>query len=346
VRQDPRRNSCLVPICNQLEAWLTACYTPRVRTRWHVCVSAGLLEALLAGSSSVRSAPEPTPTPASEPPAEVTVQTDEPRFAAPTRRDRIGRIWAPVMINGKGPFRLVLDTGASHSAVTPATAQLLGAPVNQAAATVTGFTGSAVVSSISASSMEVGDLLIGPTRLPVLPDVFGGAQGVLGGEVLADKRIVADFGHDRLVIARSKKEPAQSGFTVIRLKVIKGGLLIADAHVGGVPCKVLIDTGAQLSVGNEALRTALMSHPRSKEETDIKGVTLDVQRGDYVSAPEIQLGDLRIRGVSIVFGDMFLFQHWKLTAQPVLLLGMDLLGSFRVLIIDYRERQMQVSLRG
>ena len=51
---------------------------------------------------------------------EVVVQALEPRYVAPTLRDRIGRIWAPVMINGKGPFRLVLDTGASRSAVSGA----------------------------------------------------------------------------------------------------------------------------------------------------------------------------------------------------------------------------------
>ena len=46
----------------------------------------------------------------------------EPRYVAPTLRDRIGRVWAPVYINGQGPLRLVLDTGASASAVTVGTA--------------------------------------------------------------------------------------------------------------------------------------------------------------------------------------------------------------------------------
>ncbi len=52
-----------------------------------------------------------TENPASAELNELTVTAPEPRFVAPTRRDRIGRIWAPVQINGKGPFRLVLDTG-------------------------------------------------------------------------------------------------------------------------------------------------------------------------------------------------------------------------------------------
>ena len=40
---------------------------------------------------------------------EIMVEAPEPRYVSPTRRDQIGRIWAPVMINGHGPFRLVLD---------------------------------------------------------------------------------------------------------------------------------------------------------------------------------------------------------------------------------------------
>jgi len=47
---------------------------------------------------------------------------------------------------------------------------------------VTGFTGSAVVPTIHVGRLEVGDLLLGPADLPVLADVFGGAQGVLGIE--------------------------------------------------------------------------------------------------------------------------------------------------------------------
>ena len=39
----------------------------------------------------------------------------EPLFAAPTRLDRIGRVMTHVMVNGKGPFRFVIDTGASRS---------------------------------------------------------------------------------------------------------------------------------------------------------------------------------------------------------------------------------------
>ncbi|HYL00834.1 MAG TPA: pepsin/retropepsin-like aspartic protease family protein [Steroidobacteraceae bacterium] len=264
---------------------------------------------------------------------------------ARTTRDRIGRIWAPVLIDGKGPFRLVLDTGANHSAIIPSTAAVLGSPGAASATVVTGFTGSAVVPSVSVSRMEVGDLLLGPTTLPVVADVFGGAQGVLGNEGLAGKRIFADFMHDRLEISSSHGEPAHSGFSVVPLKVAEGGLLIADIRVGGVRCRAIIDTGAQGSVGNLPLREALMRRPpRDARRAEIEGVTLDVQTGDNVPAPQIEMGGLTITGVHIVFGDMYLFQHWHMTEKPVLLFGMDLLGSFDTLIIDYRLRELQIRL--
>ena len=291
------------------------------------------------------STPAP-PAGLAEPPlSEVVVEAPEPRFVAKTTRDRIGRIWAPVLIDGKGPFRLVLDTGANHSAVIPSTAAVLGSPGAAAATVVTGFTGSAVVPTIAVSRMEVGDLLFGPTTLPVVPDVFGGAQGVLGNEGLAGKRIFADFMHDRLEISTSHGDPPHIGFSVVPLKVVEGGLLLADLRVGGIRCKAIIDTGAQGTVGNLPLREALMRHPpRDSNRAQIIGVTLDVQSGDNMPAPQIEMGGLTINGVHITFGDMYLFQHWHMTEKPVLLLGMDLLGSFDTLIIDYRMHELQIRL--
>jgi predicted aspartyl protease len=289
--------------------------------------------------------PQALPTPA-EQLEEVLVQTTEPRYVSPTRRDRIGRIWAPVLIDGKGPYRLVLDTGANRSAITTRAAQSLGGAPLMATTLVTGFTGTAIVPTLHVSSMEVGDLLIGPTDLPVLSDVFGGAQGVLGIEGLANKRIFADFTHDRLEISRSHGERAKRDFIVVPLTQTNGGLLVADVRVGTVRAKAIVDTGAQGTVGNVALRDALMrNRPKNAVREEIIGVTLDVQTGDNLPAPDIDFGSLQVKGAHITFGDMYLFRHWKLTDEPTLTLGMDLLGSFDVLVIDYNRHELQIRSR-
>ena len=53
---------------------------------------------------------------------ELIVEARAPRHAASTRRDRIGRVWVPVMINGRGPLRLVVDTGATTSVIVSSVA--------------------------------------------------------------------------------------------------------------------------------------------------------------------------------------------------------------------------------
>jgi hypothetical protein len=280
-------------------------------------------------------------------PAEVVVVAPEPKYVAPTLRDRIGRIWAPVLINGKGPFRLVLDTGASRSAIIARVADDLGTPArNSNPILIRGVTGSAVVPTLYVERMEVGELLIEPTTLPIVADVFGGAEGVLGREGLPDKRIFADFGRDRLLITRSHRERAEPGYSIVPLQLIRGGLLTATIHVGSIRTMAIIDTGAQRTVGNLALREALMRHPpKDAASEQIIGVTLEEQRGDLLPAPPIEIGTLKIRQARVTFADMFLFEHLKLTREPTLFLGMDVLGSFDVLIIDYRLRELQIRMR-
>ena len=88
---------------------------------------------------------------------EVVVSAPEPRYVAPTTRDRIGRIWAPVLINGKGPYRLVLDTGATRSAVTQRVVDDAGLPVRAKPVRLRGVTGSAIVPAVMADTLEFGE---------------------------------------------------------------------------------------------------------------------------------------------------------------------------------------------
>ena len=276
---------------------------------------------------------------------EVQVEAPEPRYVAPTLRDSIGRIWAPVLINGKGPFRLVLDTGASRSALLPRVARALGVPIQPSSMRVHGVTGSTDVSTVAIDQLEVGELLIESTRLPIVPDVFGGADGVLGNEALGDKRIFIDFRRDRIEISRSRSERPGLGMSKIPLKS-RGQLLSFKTNIGSVSTTAVIDTGAQRTIGNQALRTALNRRARNWQQEEIIGVTLDVEKGDNIPTPPIKFGKAMISGVRVTFTDTAIFDHWQLTDEPALLLGMDVLGLLDVLVIDYKTKELHVRFRG
>lgn len=300
--------------------------------------------ALQAAVAQTPVAPAPdTPT---EPVEEIIIAAPEPRYVAPTLRDRIGRVWAPVYVNGKGPLRLVLDTGASRSAVTTAAAERLGLPVaTSPTVLLRGMTGEAQAPLVDVERLEIGDLTIEPAKVLVVPDAFGGAEGVLAARGLKDRRIEIEFRKDRIEIVRSRNQRAPKGYSALPIRLIRGHVPTVFARVGRIPVRAVVDTGAQQTTGNLALREALLAQRRLEEASDvIIGVTGDTQEGATSSVPPIYLGDVKVSNAQITFVDLFIFKHWRMTEEPAIMIGMDVLGVLDTLIIDYKRREMQIRL--
>jgi hypothetical protein len=322
---------------------------PRLAVRGVVVVicALGLGARWAAGTAPTVSPPTPAADAADEL-AEIMVEAREPRFVAPTRRDQIGRIWAPVFINGRGPFRLVLDTGASHSAVTAMVALALAIPTDRSPpVTLRGVTGYATVPTIQVKTLSVGDVAVDSPMLPIVPDAMGGAEGILGGEGLANKRIFIDFRHDQITIEYSRREKTSRDFTRIPFRLLHGQLIVVDAMVGDVRTKAIIDTGGQTTIANLALRDALdRRNARKRGRPDqIVGATMAVEDGEIIATPAIELGSIKLVDPGVTFANLYIFKQWKLTTEPTILIGMDALGVLDTLIIDYRQHELQMRLQ-
>ncbi len=311
-----------------------------MRSRRAISTANALLILLLGASTLGRSQqPEDELT-------EIVVRAPEPRFVAPTRRDRIGRIWAPVLVNGKGPFRLVLDTGANHSAITAPVALALGlAPDPSKQVLLRGVTGNAIVPTVRVDSFAVGDVILTSATLPIIADALGGAEGVLGTDGFAGMRIHIDFKHDRITIARSHDERVPADFTSVKLEPSPANLLITRAQVGDVRVHAIIDTGGQATIGNEALRVALLRRHKQGTANYVIDVTSTSQDAESYPSPPMQLGSITIQGAHITYGDMRIFEHWHLFKEPAVLIGMDVIGLLDVFIIDYRHHKIQLRPR-
>ncbi len=316
---------------------------PKPGPRWPIVACATLIATLAAGtagSQGLKIAPVPEPLDPGE------LAAAEPLYAAPTRADRSGRIHAAVKINDLGPYRFILDTGANTSALSPAIAEELG--LHGAANTqimVHGVTGSATLPAVRVESLQAGAVRISATNLPVLPGpVFGGADGILGINALQKTRIDVDFENDRVSITQSTGRKPLPGYLVVPATLQKGGLLLVKGKVGKVPVSVIIDTGAERTLGNMALRTALIESARYDQEIDVTvlGATDDVSAGKYFRAPKISLGEADLVDLPVTFGDLHVFEVWGLAETPALLIGMDLLGMLRKFIVDYRRREFQL----
>ncbi len=270
----------------------------------------------------------------------------EARYVAPTLRDRLGRIWAPVYLNGKGPFRLVLDTGASHSAVVAEVVTDLGM-TSSGAMRLHGVTGSATVPVITVHTFVVGEMEEQSKLLPIVPDALGGADGVLGMESLEGKRIDIDFLNDKISITHSHGTRAPLGYWTIPLVRSANGLLMATAYMGTIRVNAVIDTGGQATVANPALLAALQArhHTGKLVPSSVTGATDDVQAAQDTPVPPLTLGPISIQAPYITVSDLQIFESWHMTAQPAMLIGIYTLGLLDNLVIDYRRMELQVRTR-
>jgi hypothetical protein len=287
-----------------------------------------------------------------EPPSSSVEALPGPMFATPTKLDRIGRIVAPVMINGRGPFRMVVDTGASRTTVSPELVKLLGLesiPPNKTIF-LNGVTGVAEVPVVTIARIQAGDFVIESSDAPVVrAPIMAGADGILGVAGFKTERIIVDFARDRIEISRSRpRERLSTQLTTVPAKRVTGGLLAIDAMVGLVRTKIIIDTGGERTLGNLALRDALLKRKRHKvldedvRKTAIYGATMDLRLGEVAYAPTIRIGEMTLTDVSVVFGDFHVFKVWDLEKRPTLLLGMDVLGVMDQLVIDYRRQELKI----
>jgi len=308
-----------------------------------VCL--GLLLLAFAGDAALSAANEPAATP-------PAAASEALLFASPTTRDHIGRIVVPVTINGRGPFRFIVDTGANHSTISPGLVQTLGLqPSAVASIVLDGITGSGQVTFVTVERLQAGDLTIEETDLPVVSaDVMGGADGILGAAGFTTKSLMVDFQHNRVAISRAVAAAVRAESTKIHALRLTHGLITLQTLVGGVRVQAVIDTGSERSLGNLALRDALRMPGRRGavvQVTSVYGATEKIESGEIQFAPTIVIESLRITDVAIVYGDFHIFKVWEMTDKPAMIIGMDVLGTVPALGIDFENQDVYLaSVRG
>ncbi|MBB4631048.1 aspartyl protease family protein [Sphingosinicella soli] len=289
---------------------------------------------LLAGGAA-----EPAPSP---PGAAETVD-----FSA----DRSLRMTVPVSIGGRGPFDFVVDTGAERTVLSEELANTLGL----------GRTGSANVHSISGvgrfetvtvPSLSVTNTPVRNVRAPLFRRGDLGAEGLLGVDSLQSKAILIDFARQTIVITPASKTPdleADDDSTiVIRARSRLGRLILADAAIGHRRIAVVIDTGAEHSVGNFAMRKAAVK--RGKASLLIPTTLHDVAGGsvpaEIALVDDMRLGSVTLMGMPIAFADLPVFRQLGLDTRPAMLLGMNTLRAFEQVAVDFATRKVRFVVPG
>ncbi|MCW5759146.1 MAG: clan AA aspartic protease, partial [Phenylobacterium sp.] len=109
-----------------------------------------------------------------------------------TAFDQALRMTVPVHLANHGPFAFVVDTGANHTVVGVETAERCGLPTD-GVAEVHGIAGAQPAPLVKAPLLRVGQVQSRNLRLPALPKSALGADGLLGIDVLKNRRMRLNF---------------------------------------------------------------------------------------------------------------------------------------------------------
>jgi len=294
-------------------------------------LQSGLLVALsvVAVSDSERS----TIQPQARPPAKVELRQEEVSMPL---------LWfnkKPVIelrINGKGPFRFYLDTGAQGSVLGQDLADELKLPVDGEARVGSPGGKGLPAKQVRLDNVEIGDAML--SAMPALSfdrSALGSGKdnprGVLSASVFPGYLVTLDYPQSRLVIRRGELPPPD-GVKVFAYDA-KSPLPEIHLDIAGTPVTVHLDSGAPSGITLPlvlAERLPLASKPvevgrgkRVDQEVIILGAKLkgQVKLGEYV----LDNPDLRFQDIPNVKGQV----------------GFDVLRHFAV-TLDSKNRRLQL----
>jgi predicted aspartyl protease len=274
-----------------------------------------------------------------EAPVVAEVVEDHPPTQVQTAAGRNEHMILPVSINGQGPFRFMIDTGANVSCVSQKLAEQLSLEAASPARVHT-VVGVRSRPRVTISHLEIGGRVRRTVRAPALSFRGTDIDGLLGVDWLKGQRLVLDFKRQNLEITRSRTEHPEEGRVIVPARRRSGQLTIVDADMRGKRISAMIDSGSQVTVCNAALRRLVEKEQPGEmgealQRVRLEAITGETFWGDMLYLPFVRLGGLQLGNVPVVHADLHVFDLWDLNTSPALVIGMDLLTQFNAVALDY-----------
>ena len=272
-----------------------------------------------------------------------------PGFAQEFVIDRSDRMTVPVSINGSETFPFIVDTGAERTVIASDLAKRLKLVQGPQLKLAT-ITGPALAESWMIENLAMNTINIDVIEAPGLERQNLGAYGLLGIDSLEDHKVLLDFAEQKMDVLPSKKRRGLSrvekDMIIVTATRRAGRMILSDAQIGGMKVDIILDTGAQSSMGNLALRDKLRRRDLRFDYVPVmlKSVTGDLLAGDFTQIKGIVIGGITISDLPVTFADNFAFKALKLDKKPAILLGMDALKLFDRVLVDFANRRVGFDL--
>jgi Aspartyl protease len=253
------------------------------------------------------------------------------------------RMTGPVRIDGAGPYPFVVDTGANQSVVSAEIAGTLGLKVGDPQP-LNGVAGVEMTPTVTAT-LQFGGRTAHDATLSVLPGASLGCPGMLGLDQLEGARLTLDFLHELVTIDQGGPQLTGNAFRM-HARRRDGQLTLVDANLAGIPVTAFLDSGAQDTIGNMALRQlAITRYPVVPiQQVPIVSVTGQSIMADFADLPSFRIGGVTLPNWPIAFADLHIFRMWDLTRMPAILIGVDVMSRFETVCLDFRNDEVAFRL--
>ena len=296
--------------------------------------------AMLLSTGAAQAAP-PTIPPAT---LDDTLDIVGDALAAEQRRSRM---FVQVAVNGRGPYRFLVDSGADRTVIGLDLATRLALPAGRQVK-LRSMAGASQVGTVEIETLRIGSSDIPDIAAPALPERFLGAQGIIGIDALAEQRLMLDFDTKTITIQDSRvRQATNADEIVVTARRRNGQLILTQVSFRGERIYAVLDTGSEATMGNLALQARVF---RGRRPPPPQPITLVSVTGQSIEAnaavlPEIMIGGITLRTVPVAFADAPPFALFGLDKQPALLLGTDVLQAFRRVSLDFRNRKVRFVMR-
>lgn len=312
----------------------------------HLQIAFGVALLALVARADAQEQPEPGHYEISAQPDAAAIDSTTQATDLNLTADRHLRMTVPVRLVGTGPYRFLIDTGSDHTVVSRDLAERLRLQ-DSGLANVHSVTGVTLVGTATVPHLDFTAEQLTNVEAALLDARHMGADGILGLDTLRSHRILFDFkDHTLTVVPSERRVRDEEGAIVIVGKRRNGRLILTKARAENMRVTAVIDTGSEVTIGNEALRDKLaranlLTPGKTAELISVTGQTL---RGESTLVKKLEIGGVVLGDVEVVFAGSHAFGQLGLDEKPALLLGMNALRAFDKVSIDFARKKLRVVL--
>jgi predicted aspartyl protease len=283
----------------------------------------------------------------------LILDDDNAAFVTPLETGSDGHILVPAMVNGQGPFRFALDTGASISVLFDTTVDQMDLDLSEGKQVVIqGMVGSGVFPVATIAELTVGSESWINARVALLPgddrtsDEFDGILGVdflrryaLG--VSVEDQVV------RLYPPQLVSERSYRGWSSIPMHQIQVGkkdatVYTIELHISEVPIPAMLDLGAGSNLMNWHTARKIRVRPNSPGRgAEISGALETVPVTAELEVDELRIGNINWRNRTFLVSDFPIFEALDLDDRLAAIIGPSLFGE-RDFVIDFERMRMLI----